>query len=250
MPALWKKLPLQSWQRLSCTYRALPNYDHHHYSHQQQGQYHRYQQQHGEREGKTAVIKPNRTGFFCCLSSSTQRSVILLFQVVSEEPPTIGKKEQSLPERKDWQEKAPSIQPKEREREARDLNREKEKERDKEKATQKVSQGDDFERTPSGRVRRRSAQVAVFHLQEIAEDELAKDWGTKRRIKDDLVPDSKRVRGKHTPLSHRHFSPKQSVTLVSIKASISIKLPLKHILDCIFKAHTCKFFCYLDYSIQ
>lgn len=43
-------------------------------------------------------------------------------------------------------------------------------------------------------MRRRSAQVAVFHLQEIAEDELAKDWGTKRRIKDDLVPDTKRVR--------------------------------------------------------
>ncbi|MEQ2185638.1 hypothetical protein GOODEAATRI_020289, partial [Goodea atripinnis] len=38
------------------------------------------------------------------------------------------------------------------------------------------------------------SEVAVFHLQEIAEDELAKDWGTKRRIKDDLVPDSKRVR--------------------------------------------------------
>lgn len=52
----------------------------------------------------------------------------------------------------------------------------------------------DLERTPSGRVRRRSAQVAVFHLQEIAEDELAKDWATKRRIKDDLVPDIKRVR--------------------------------------------------------
>lgn len=52
----------------------------------------------------------------------------------------------------------------------------------------------DLERTPSGRVRRRSAQVAVFHLQEIAEDELAKDWGNKRRIKDDLVPDIKRVR--------------------------------------------------------
>lgn len=52
----------------------------------------------------------------------------------------------------------------------------------------------DLERTPSGRVRRRSAQVAVFHLQEIAEDELVKDWGAKRRIKDDLVPDIKRVR--------------------------------------------------------
>uniref|UniRef100_W5MBW5 Zinc finger protein 512B n=1 Tax=Lepisosteus oculatus TaxID=7918 RepID=W5MBW5_LEPOC len=51
---------------------------------------------------------------------------------------------------------------------------------------------EDFERTPSGRVRRRSAQVAVFHLQEIAEDELAKDW-SKRRMKDDLVPDSKRL---------------------------------------------------------
>lgn len=51
----------------------------------------------------------------------------------------------------------------------------------------------DLDRTPSGRVRRRSAQVAVFHLQEIAEDELAKDWGTKRRIKDDLVPDIKRL---------------------------------------------------------
>uniref|UniRef100_A0A3Q0T0G5 Zinc finger protein 512B n=1 Tax=Amphilophus citrinellus TaxID=61819 RepID=A0A3Q0T0G5_AMPCI len=59
--------------------------------------------------------------------------------------------------------------------------------------TTTTSQGEDFERTPSGRVRRRSAQVAVFHLQEIAEDELAKDWGTKRRIKDDLVPDSKRL---------------------------------------------------------
>lgn len=64
--------------------------------------------------------------------------------------------------------------------------------------------GEDFERTPSGRVRRRSAQVAVFHLQEIAEDELAKDWGTKRRIKDDLVPDSKRVR--HTQV-HTHTHP-------------------------------------------
>ncbi|XP_074537352.1 zinc finger protein 512B isoform X5 [Halichoeres trimaculatus] len=126
-------------------------------------------------------------------------------RVVSEEPPTIGKKEQILPEKKDWQEKALSIQPKEKEREARDLNREKEKERDKEKAAQKVSQGDDFERTPSGRVRRRSAQVAVFHLQEIAEDELAKDWGTKRRIKDDLVPDSKRLN--YTRPGLPNFSP-------------------------------------------
>ncbi|XP_041112553.1 zinc finger protein 512B-like isoform X1 [Polyodon spathula] len=51
---------------------------------------------------------------------------------------------------------------------------------------------EDFERTPSGRVRRRSAQVAVFHLQEIAEDELAKEWN-KRKMKDDLVPDINRL---------------------------------------------------------
>lgn len=124
--------------------------------------------------------------------------------MVSEESPSVGKKEQSQSEKKDWQEKAPSGQPKEKEREARDKDREKEKERErvKEKAAQNVSQGDDFERTPSGRVRRRSAQVAVFHLQEIAEDELAKDWGTKRRIKDDLVPDSKRVRTERGCIEH------------------------------------------------
>ncbi|XP_075702576.1 zinc finger protein 512B-like isoform X2 [Rhinoderma darwinii] len=51
---------------------------------------------------------------------------------------------------------------------------------------------EDFERTPSGRVRRHSAQVAVFHLQEIAEDELARE-GSRRRKKEDLVPDSKRL---------------------------------------------------------
>ncbi|XP_065610603.1 zinc finger protein 512B isoform X3 [Cyrtonyx montezumae] len=51
---------------------------------------------------------------------------------------------------------------------------------------------EDFERTPSGRIRRTSAQVAVFHLQEIAEDELSRDW-TKRRMKDDLVPETKRL---------------------------------------------------------
>ncbi|XDV45586.1 hypothetical protein PO909_013664 [Leuciscus waleckii] len=63
----------------------------------------------------------------------------------------------------------------------------------------------DLERTPSGRVRRRSAQVAVFHLQEIAEDELAKDWGNKRRIKDDLVPDIKRLN--YTRPGLPNFSP-------------------------------------------
>nr|XP_042714414.1 zinc finger protein 512B isoform X2 [Chrysemys picta bellii] len=60
------------------------------------------------------------------------------------------------------------------------------------KVKPEASPVEDFERTPSGRIRRTSAQVAVFHLQEIAEDELAKDW-TKRRMKDDLVPETKRL---------------------------------------------------------
>lgn len=125
---------------------------------------------------------------------SSQRSVLLLHQVVSEE--SVGKKEQNQLEKKDWHEKVLSIQLKDKERDIREKEREKEKgrERDEDKTAQNNKPGEDFERTPSGRVRRRSAQVAVFHLQEIAEDELAKDWGTKRRIKDDLVPDSKRVR--------------------------------------------------------
>ncbi|KAL6119078.1 znf512b [Pungitius sinensis] len=132
-------------------------------------------------------------------------------RVASGESPPPGKKEQSPPEKKDRPEKIPVAPPKEKEREAGDKERDKERERVKEReqvkerervkerewvverVPQAASQGDDFERTPSGRVRRRSAQVAVFHLQEIAEDELAKDWGTKRRIKDDLVPDSKRL---------------------------------------------------------
>ncbi|XP_053174403.1 zinc finger protein 512B isoform X2 [Scomber japonicus] len=127
-------------------------------------------------------------------------------RVVSEESPSGGKREQSQPERRNWQEKAPSIQTMEREREASEKDREKEKERErvKEKAAQNEVEVD-FERTPSGRVRRRSAQVAVFHLQEIAEDELAKDWGTKRRIKDDLVPDSKRLN--YTRPGLPNFSP-------------------------------------------
>ncbi|KAM3871880.1 zinc finger protein 512B [Diretmus argenteus] len=128
-------------------------------------------------------------------------------RVISEESPSGGRKEQSQPERKEWQEKAPPGRPKEKEREAREKDRErqKERERDREKAAQNASLGEDFERTPSGRVRRRSAQVAVFHLQEIAEDELAKDWGTKRRIKDDLVPDSKRLN--YTRPGLPNFSP-------------------------------------------
>lgn len=64
-----------------------------------------------------------------------------------------------------------------------------------EEAEDKLPEGEDLlgvERTPSGRIRRTSAQVAVFHLQEIAEDELAREW-TKRRMKDDLVPETARV---------------------------------------------------------
>ncbi|XP_008299802.1 zinc finger protein 512B isoform X2 [Stegastes partitus] len=126
-------------------------------------------------------------------------------RVVSEEFPSGGRKELSQPEKRDWQEKPPFSQPKEKDREGREKDWGKERERDKEKAAHVESQGEDFERTPSGRVRRRSAQVAVFHLQEIAEDELAKDWGTKRRIKDDLVPDSKRLN--YTRPGLPNFSP-------------------------------------------
>lgn len=64
-----------------------------------------------------------------------------------------------------------------------------------EEPSDKASEAEDplgVERTPSGRIRRTSAQVAVFHLQEIAEDELARDW-TKRRMKDDLVPETARL---------------------------------------------------------
>uniref|UniRef100_A0A8C6T2S4 Zinc finger protein 512B n=1 Tax=Neogobius melanostomus TaxID=47308 RepID=A0A8C6T2S4_9GOBI len=124
----------------------------------------------------------------------------------SEKPPSAHKKEHSgLPEKRDWT--INSVSPvKEREKEPAVKDRDKEKER----VTVQPSQNnsslvEDFDRTPSGRVRRRSAQVAVFHLQEIAEDELAKDWGTKRRIKDDLVPDSKRLN--YTRPGLPHFSP-------------------------------------------
>ncbi|KAK5863714.1 hypothetical protein PBY51_000724 [Eleginops maclovinus] len=132
----------------------------------------------------TATNNNNGKDFITDTNNNTGKD-----KVVSEESPSLGHKVQSPPE------KAPSGHSKEKEREARDKDREKEKERAqvKEKVAPTASQGDDFDRTPSGRVRRRSAQVAVFHLQEIAEDELAKDWGTKRRIKDDLVPDSKRL---------------------------------------------------------
>lgn len=150
--------------------------------------------------------------------------------MVSEDFPSVGKKEQSQSEKKDWQERAPSSHPKEKERASRVEGRDKGK--DKEKATQNERLEDDFERTPSGRVRRRSAQVAVFHLQEIAEDELAKDWGTKRRIKDDLVPDSKRVRptscqSKVRP-KYRGYKRLQCAQVTSLRTTGSIVAALQN----------------------
>ncbi|XP_068610139.1 zinc finger protein 512 [Brachionichthys hirsutus] len=48
-------------------------------------------------------------------------------------------------------------------------------------------------RTASGRVQRASAQVANFHLAEIANNELPKDW-PKRKFQSDLVPDDKKLK--------------------------------------------------------
>ncbi|TNM86975.1 hypothetical protein fugu_007205 [Takifugu bimaculatus] len=126
-------------------------------------------------------------------------------RVVTAELSSVGKKEQSQSEKKDYHETASFNRPTEKERELRNEEREKGKDREPNRVAQSESPWDDLERTPSGRVRRRSAQVAVFHLQEIAEDELAKDWGTKRRIKDDLVPDSKRLN--YTRPGLPNFSP-------------------------------------------
>ncbi|KAM9798249.1 uncharacterized protein znf512 [Neosynchiropus ocellatus] len=50
-----------------------------------------------------------------------------------------------------------------------------------------------LERTASGRVQRASAQVANFHLAEIANNELPKDW-PKRKFQSDLVPDDKKLK--------------------------------------------------------
>ncbi|XP_035473701.2 uncharacterized protein znf512 isoform X1 [Scophthalmus maximus] len=49
------------------------------------------------------------------------------------------------------------------------------------------------ERTASGRVQRASAQVANFHLAEIANNDLPKDW-PKRKFQSDLVPDDKKLK--------------------------------------------------------
>uniref|UniRef100_A0A672I7V7 Zinc finger protein 512 n=1 Tax=Salarias fasciatus TaxID=181472 RepID=A0A672I7V7_SALFA len=47
--------------------------------------------------------------------------------------------------------------------------------------------------TASGRVQRASAQVANFHLAEIANNDLPKDW-PKRKFQSDLVPDDKKLK--------------------------------------------------------
>lgn len=44
-----------------------------------------------------------------------------------------------------------------------------------------------------GRVQRRSAKIAVYHLQELASVELAKEW-PKRKVLQDLIPDDRKVR--------------------------------------------------------
>uniref|UniRef100_A0A674NHA6 Zinc finger protein 512 n=1 Tax=Takifugu rubripes TaxID=31033 RepID=A0A674NHA6_TAKRU len=49
------------------------------------------------------------------------------------------------------------------------------------------------QRTARGRVQRASAQVANFHLAEIANNELPKDW-PKRKFQSDLVPDDKKLK--------------------------------------------------------
>lgn len=59
-------------------------------------------------------------------------------------------------------------------------------------------------------MQRASAQVANFHLAEIANNELPKDW-PKRKFQSDLVPDDKKARAEqagskvHTKLSDCSF---------------------------------------------
>lgn len=49
-----------------------------------------------------------------------------------------------------------------------------------------------LDRVPGGRAKRLSAQVAIFHLREIANEELLKEW-PKRKVQRDLVPDDRKV---------------------------------------------------------
>ncbi|KAF0023887.1 hypothetical protein F2P81_024517 [Scophthalmus maximus] len=62
-----------------------------------------------------------------------------------------------------------------------------------EDAALKAEQEVNPERTASGRVQRASAQVANFHLAEIANNDLPKDW-PKRKFQSDLVPDDKKLK--------------------------------------------------------
>lgn len=65
--------------------------------------------------------------------------------------------------------------------------------KDDEEEEQRAQREANLERTASGRVQRASAQVANFHLAEIANNEPSKDW-PKRKFQSDLVPDDKKVR--------------------------------------------------------
>uniref|UniRef100_A0A3P9I9X9 Zinc finger protein 512 n=1 Tax=Oryzias latipes TaxID=8090 RepID=A0A3P9I9X9_ORYLA len=58
---------------------------------------------------------------------------------------------------------------------------------------QKAQKDANPERTASGRVQRASAQVANFHLAEIANNDLPKDW-PKRKFQSDLVPDDQKLK--------------------------------------------------------
>ncbi|XP_073868199.1 zinc finger protein 512 isoform X14 [Macaca fascicularis] len=50
-----------------------------------------------------------------------------------------------------------------------------------------------LESKSGGRVQRRSAKIAVYHLQELASAELAKEW-PKRKVLQDLVPDDRKLK--------------------------------------------------------
>ncbi|XP_057218891.1 zinc finger protein 512B isoform X1 [Triplophysa rosa] len=144
------------------------------------------------------VLESERPVFLCQHCGKAYRSKAGRdYHLRSEHPatappmPTLTADEWKEDESKDEEEMQEDEEPvlKKGSEKVKDQEEEQEEKKEKTEAQELL----DLERTPSGRVRRRSAQVAVFHLQEIAEDELAKDWGTKRRIKDDLVPDIKRL---------------------------------------------------------
>ncbi|XP_006835350.1 PREDICTED: zinc finger protein 512 [Chrysochloris asiatica] len=50
-----------------------------------------------------------------------------------------------------------------------------------------------LESKSGGRVQRRSAKIAVYHLQELASAELAKEW-PKRKVLQDLIPDDRKLK--------------------------------------------------------